>query len=209
MRAQRALVSAAVIGLHVGLLWLFLAGDERQEPRLSVLAIVPLTLIPLQAQRPLERPRRSAPSAPHRSRSPPAPPQAAAPGPSVAAPGARSTRPDWYRQAEQAAADQTQAELARQRQAAALSSRITLRSAAPIAVPDFAWDPSATHRIEAVGGSGVEKLAHIDERCALVLFMGLPFSADCALGRIPARGDLFKRLHDRPSPGQRDDPGLP
>jgi hypothetical protein len=111
---------------------------------------------------------------------------------------------DWLREVEEVSGEQAQAEVGRDQKAATLSSRYHPLPAGPLPEARFHWDESATHRVEAVGGSGVEKLVHINDRCALVFFMVVPFIGECALGKIGARSDLLEHLHDPSRPGDRD-----
>jgi hypothetical protein len=63
--------------------------------------------------------------------------------------------------------------------------------------PEFGWDRSHTHRVESLEGGGL--LIHINDRCVVVL---MPFPLGfCAIGKIPARGDLFDHMHDEPQAG--------
>lgn len=65
--------------------------------------------------------------------------------------------------------------------------------------PEFGWDRSKTHQIEALPEGGT--LIHLNDRCVLVLsgFL-IPM---CKLGKIPARGDLFEHMgEDSGLPGE-------
>ena len=73
------------------------------------------------------------------------------------------------------------------------------RFARPAQRPQFGWDESKTHRIEALPGGGI--LLHLNDRCALALSAG--FFPVCKLGKIAARGDLFEHMGDKPGD---DDP---
>ena len=59
--------------------------------------------------------------------------------------------------------------------------------------PEFGWDHARTHRVEALEGGG--SLIWINDRCFIVMAGLIPFPM-CGIGKIPARGDLFDRLHD-------------
>jgi hypothetical protein len=65
-------------------------------------------------------------------------------------------------------------------------------TAAP-AVPKFGWYYAGTHRIEELPGGGT--IINLTDRCAIVVYVLL--IPVCKIGKIPANGDLFKRLHDR------------
>lgn len=59
------------------------------------------------------------------------------------------------------------------------------------------WDYAATHRIEELPQGGT--VINLNDRCVLLIN---PFPLfGCAIGHIPAKGDLFKHLHD-----DRDEP---
>jgi hypothetical protein len=62
------------------------------------------------------------------------------------------------------------------------------------AVPKFGWYYAGTHRIEELAGGGT--IINLTDRCAIVVYV-LPIPV-CRIGRIPANGDLFEHLHDRP-----------
>jgi hypothetical protein len=66
------------------------------------------------------------------------------------------------------------------------------RFARPTPRPEFGWDRSKTHQIEALPEGGT--IIHLNDRCALVL-SGLLIPV-CKLGKIPARGDLFEHMGD-------------
>lgn len=59
---------------------------------------------------------------------------------------------------------------------------------------EFQWNYASTHRVEAVGG--LATVIHLNDQCAIVLFVIIPFAGGCALEKPPARGDLFEHMHD-------------
>ena len=72
------------------------------------------------------------------------------------------------------------------------------RFARPTPRPEFGWDRSKTHQVEALPQGGT--VIHLNDRCALVLsgFL-LPV---CKIGKIPARGDLFEHMGDSHDPDE-------
>jgi hypothetical protein len=66
------------------------------------------------------------------------------------------------------------------------------RFSRPAPRPQFGWDESKIHRIEALPEGGT--IIHLNDRCVLALtgFL-IPM---CKLGKIPARGDLFEHMED-------------
>lgn len=64
----------------------------------------------------------------------------------------------------------------------------------PAAPPAFGWDYAHTHRLVALPEGGM--LINLTDRCALVLY-GFLFPV-CRIGKMPANGQLFEHLHDRP-----------
>ncbi len=60
--------------------------------------------------------------------------------------------------------------------------------------PEFAWDHSATHRVEEMPQGGL--LININDRCAIAWVI-LPFPF-CRIGKIPAHADLFDHMKETP-----------
>jgi hypothetical protein len=58
--------------------------------------------------------------------------------------------------------------------------------------PQFGWDYAATHRVEAIPSGGL--IVHLTDNCVLVL-LPLPLGA-CAIGKRKANGDLFKHMNE-------------
>jgi hypothetical protein len=208
MSGERAIVSAAVVLLHTGLYLAFslvFIGKHSAEPASDLVLIVPLALTPAvprpdssrRSSGPALRPHRALETSSHRSGT------QRPPGRIIPLPSPGGQRPhDWVGEAEDVAGEQAIVQVRRDHQGVALASRYHPLPGWPLPGPRFHWDESATHRVEALGGSGVEKLAHINDRCALVFFMIVPFAGDCVLGKIDARGDLLEPLHGPSLPKQ-------
>lgn len=82
-----------------------------------------------------------------------------------------------------------------------LPPRLDLQMEKPHTPSDFGWDAAHTRRIEALPEGGT--LVRLNDRCALVV--GLPLILPvCKLGKIPARGDLFKNMGET-----RQEPAVP
>jgi hypothetical protein len=66
---------------------------------------------------------------------------------------------------------------------------------------EFGWSHARTHRVEPLPDGGF--VLNITDRCAIVfVLIPLPF---CRVGTIPARGDLFRHMHDPAQPGDWKD----
>lgn len=195
--SPRALVLAAVVAAHAGALLVLLTETRtrsaRVEPEASALLVI--LFQPREHQTP------AAPAGPARRPAARLQPPAAAETPmsAPAIPAAPGTAIDWTAEATAAAARQIDTDEQRTRQARALApppSPMFVR--APRRAPGIAWDHAATHRFEPLGG--LATVVHLNDQCAIVLFVIMPFAGGCALGKPPVRGDLFEHMHD-PDPG--------
>jgi hypothetical protein len=73
--------------------------------------------------------------------------------------------------------------------------------AKPVPSEEFGWSHARTHRVEPLPDGGF--VLNITDRCAIVfVLIPLPF---CRVGTIPARGDLFRHMHDPAQPGDWKD----
>jgi len=90
-----------------------------------------------------------------------------------------------------------------ERRASALSRwREHVMPGPPPPRPQFRWDEAATHRSVA---SWAGLVVHINDRCLMIispLFVG----GGCAIGEIPAHGDLFAHMDDPTEPGDTSVP---
>jgi hypothetical protein len=43
---------------------------------------------------------------------------------------------------------------------------------------------------------GLATVIHLNDQCAIALFLIIPFAGGCAPEKPPARGDLFEHMHD-------------
>jgi len=99
---------------------------------------------------------------------------------------------DWHQETRSAAARMAESLDAERRRKGRLTP--DPRFSRPTPRPQFGWDRSKTHRIEALPDGGT--VIHINDRCALVL-SGLLLPT-CKIGKISARGDLFEHMGDAP-----------
>lgn len=197
--APRVLVLAAVAAGHAGALLALLA--------LSRTHVVPaaheepwiLVMLPPTEVRPARPPALEHPLGPTPSM---VPAQSGASRPSQPSEVAvTSTSIDWKAEAAREADRVVERNEQRARQARALSPAPSAAFApAGPGAPEFGWDYAATHRVQAVGGGAT--VIHLGDRCALALWLVIPMGFGCALGRVPARGDLFEHLHDQGEPGE-------
>jgi hypothetical protein len=203
MRKERVIVCAAVVLLHAGLYLVLTSLRLRIEPEESagVPESLPITLA-MMPDAPAPQPGhavRQRPQAPAgRMRATPAEPGTEA----ITAPPLPPPT-DWAAEAARAADSQVQAQMAREHPRSELAPRGQPLAGSEPRAPAFGWDESATHRIQPAGG-GVT-LVHINERCGIAFYLVVPFAGACALGKLDARGDLFKHMHDAPKMGDWDD----
>jgi hypothetical protein len=189
---QRPLLFALAVLIHAGLFQL-LATQRHANPqapeRLTALTFVPGTASrthppPLSPLAPEQLPTAPVPEA--------RPPQLIAPLEQQAGQGPAGV--DWAHEA---------GEAARRRALEAEAERDHKNDQSPPKPkPEFGWDRSRTHRIEAIEGGGI--LVHLNDRCAIVItLLAMPV---CQIGKKPARGDLFEHMDDAPTPGDWKDP---
>jgi len=188
----RVLVLAAVVAVHAGVLLLWLAETRSRLVR-SGADTSPLLVILLQ---PLERQPAASSGAAARPRGlrlrPPTATTAEVPPP--AAPIAPGVAIDWNAEAAASAAREIEAAERRTRQARALAPNQSPMFAVRPKRPEFRWDYARTHRVEPV--PGLETIIHLNDECAIVLFVIIPFAGGCSLEKPPVRGDLFEHMHD-------------
>jgi hypothetical protein len=192
--SPRVLALAIVVAIHAGVVLVLLvemrARLVRGEPEAT-----PLLVMLLQEREPQYSavpPRATArPSATRYVRSASRQAEAAAASPTRAAPGSAT---DWAAEATASAARQIEANEQRARRARALTPKPSPLFSVRPRRPEFHWDYASTHRVEPVPGLGA--VIHLNDRCAIALFVIIPFAGSCALGKIPARGDLFEHMHD-------------
>jgi hypothetical protein len=191
--SPRVLLLATVVAVHAGALLVLLTETRtravRGEPEAS--ALIVMVLEPRERE-PRVAPRRpEAHSAAYRL-GPAAAAEAAGAAPAAApAPGAAI---DWTREAARSAARQIDADEQRGHQRRALAVEASPVFAARPQRPGFPWNYAATHRVEAVGG--LATVIHLNDQCAIALFLIIPFAGGCALEKPPPRGDLFEHMKD-------------
>ena len=189
---QRPLLFALAVLIHAGLFQL-LASQQHAIPqapeRLTALAFVPDT------ENRTHRPPSIAPLTPEQLPAAPlpetGPPQPIAPLEQEA--GHEPVAVDWAHEA---------GEAARRRALEAEAQRDHKDEHGPSKpAPEFGWDRSRVHRVEAIEGGGI--LVRINDRCAIVITaLAMPV---CQIGKKPARGDLFEHMDDAPTPGDWKD----
>jgi len=192
-RSVRGIAFVAAVLAHAALIWLLMAPAKRpredgaEAPRMVLVFIEP------EAQRiPNEALRASAPSlrlpAPNVRVEPPPPID---PGTAITPDLSPEEAPppiDWDAETRSAAARMAQSIEAERQRKGKYAPDPRFARAKPR--PEFGWDRSKTHQIEALPEGGT--LIHLNDRCVLVLsgFI-IPM---CKLGKIPARGDLFEHM---------------
>lgn len=189
--SPRMLLLAAVVAMHAGMLLVLLAETRTRTLRSDTPASALFVLL-------LEPRERQAPAAPKRPgmRSPTARPEPSAEA-AVSAPvePAPDAAIDWAAEARAAATRLIEADELRTRRVRALRPKPSpMFARAPRRAPGIAWDYAATHRVEPLGG--LATVIHLNDRCAIVLFLIIPFAGGCALEKPPARGDLLEHMHD-------------
>lgn len=191
--SPRALVFAAVVAAHAGALLLLLAETRSRLVRGEAEA-GPLLVMLFQPREHQTSATSAGPAAhPPTSRyRPAAAAEPQAPAPVIpAAPGAVI---DWAAEASAATARQVETDERRARQARALAKPNPMFARAPRRAPGIPWDYAATHRVEPLGG--LTTAIHLNDQCAVVLFLIIPFAGGCALEKPKVRGDLFEHMHD-------------
>jgi hypothetical protein len=190
--SQRPLLFALAVLIHIGLFQLLVI------PR-SVLPTMPeqrTVLVFLRdAAKARTAPRPTETFTPQRL---PATSGPAITAPQSIAPNEREPSPappsiDWQREA---------AEAAREHAMKAEAQRShTGDSESPKSKPEFRWNRSRVHRVEALEEGGL--LVWINDRCAVVITaLAMPV---CTIGKKPARGDLFEHMGDASMPGDWKD----
>ena len=191
-RSELLLITTAVLGLHILLVWMLIAHSRISTPATKVAALE-LMFIPLIAKL-----------------TPPKPPiTQATPRTARKTPGMRGTPPvavphsaietaipppmDWHGELDRAARDA----IVRQSAPRARSFGFPEpKLQPPPKVEEFAWDYVATHRVESIPEGGI--VVHLNEHCVLVLFP-LPFMG-CGIGKKKPNGQLFENMRDPKSP---------
>lgn len=197
----RALAFIAAVLAHVALVTLLMAPVRRNTDEPVDASRMVLVFIEPEARR--------APSEPLRSGAPTLP--LPAPAVTVEPPRLDSSAPitlppesspenapappsiDWQQETRSAAARMAESLESERRRKGKLAP--DPRFARPVPRPEFGWDRSKTHRIEALPEGGT--LIHLNDRCVIAI-SGLFFPM-CALGKISARGDLFDHMGDAPA----------
>jgi len=94
---------------------------------------------------------------------------------------------DWHEQAQAEAARQAE-EMNRPGAGPGAAPSQPVTPAQPR--PEFGWDRTHTHRVEAIDGGGI--LVRLNDHCVIVItLLAMPA---CSIGTIPARGDLFDHM---------------
>jgi hypothetical protein len=190
-RTQVFCAMAAVLGLHLTVVWLLIATSrvvsrqtESQSLEIVFIARPPVLLESKFTGRLLENatPRRRDAASPL-----PMPPV-----PQEDENNAIHPPADWASELSRAARDATSDESTQKPR----DFGFPHPSSAPTKVPQFGWDYAATHRVESIPEGGL--LLHLNENCVLVLFP-LPF-VGCGIGRKKADGDLFEHMRDPAQP---------
>jgi hypothetical protein len=181
--------------MHAGILLVLLAETDTRGVHGETETVALIVM-------PLEPGERQTPVAPKRPgmRSPTSRPETTSEATvSAPAPPAPRAAIDLAAQAAESAARQIETDEQRARQARALASKPSPLLAARPKRSGFQWNYARTHRVEAVGG--LATVIHLNDQCAIALFLIIPFAGGCALEKPAARGDLFEHLHDpEPAP---------
>ena len=114
--------------------------------------------------------------------------------PAPAAPAAAGAGIDWVAEAGVSVTRQIEADEQRARQARALTLKPSPLFAGGPKRPGFRWDYASTHRVETV--AGLATIIRLNDRCAIALFLIIPFAGGCALEKPAVRGDLFNHMRD-------------
>jgi hypothetical protein len=191
--SPRVLVFAAVVAAHAVALLVLLA-ETRTRLVHGEAEASPLIVILFQPRQ-LQARAASAPSAsraPTSSHRPTDATQAEVSAPAL--PAAQGAAIDWTAEGTRAAARQIEADALRDRQVRALTPKPSPMFAARPKHYAFHWGHASTHRVEPVAGLGT--VIHLNDECAIFVFVIIPIAGGCALEKTPARGDLFEHLHD-------------
>jgi hypothetical protein len=194
----RVLVLAAVVAAHVGVL-LLLVAETRSRLLRGEGETTPLVVLLLRPAEPHPSAASQARPTAFRDRASAAPAIEAAAPRTPAVPGSAI---DWAAEAAASATRQVEADEQRARQARALLPSTGGMFSARAKRPQFHWNYARTHRIEPQ--PGLATVIHLNDQCAIVLFLIIPFAGGCALEKPPVRGDLFEHMHDPEPP---EDPG--
>lgn len=188
--SPRILLLAAVVAMHAGILLVLLVETDTRgaHGETETGALTVMLLEPGERQTPVapKRPGMRSPAS-----RPETTAEATVPAPAAPAPGAAI---DWTAQAAESATRQIEADEQRARQARALASKPSPLFAARSKRSGFHWNYARTHRVEAVGG--LATVIHLNDQCAIALFLIIPFAGGCALEKPAPRGDLFEHMHD-------------
>ncbi len=190
--SPRVLFLADVVAAHAGALLVLLAETRtrlvRGETEASPLLVM---LFEPRAQAPTVSAGRAASLPASRYRPPAA---AAIDVPAPAMPATAGAPIDWAGEASAAAARRIEADEQGTRQARALAPKPSSMFAARPKRHEFPWDYANTHQVEPLGG--LATAVRLNDQCAIVLFVIIPFAGGCALEKPPVRGDLFEHMHD-------------
>lgn len=193
-RTTRALAFVAIVLAHIALVALLMTPYRRAVRAAPDESYMVLVSVEPEA-RARSEPSGPAPLSPVRPETISPPPvdlssSAITVPPEVSAETPPKPSVDWQAQAQTAAARTAEALEAERRRKGKFAP--DPRFARPVPRPEFGWDQSKIHRLEALPEGGT--LIHLNDRCVLVLNGGL-FPA-CKLGKIEARGDLFEHMGD-------------
>jgi hypothetical protein len=200
-RARQLSIIAAVVALHIAVVWVLLAATQpivmRSLPQsLQLVFIAPAIIAPESSIRnPVSRSQRSV----LRNATQSSPVEA---NPAPPSEDGNPIHPpiDWAAELNRVVRDLTAAEASRKPLNFGFPHASKVPSAKP---PEFGWSYAPTHRVEPMPGGGL--LVNLNDNCVLV-FAPRPFFFACALGKKPANGKLFEHLHDPSQAGQWNDP---
>jgi hypothetical protein len=191
--SPRIPVLAAVVAAHAGALLVLLAETRTRDVRGESEASPLLVMLFEPRERPAAAARAGRAPRPSPSRHRPrAAAEVEVPAPPL--PGAPGTAIDWTAEATAAAERETEGAERRARQAQALAPKPNPMFAARPKRHEFGWNYAATHRVEA--GRGGITFIHIGDNCGIALYLLIPMSFGCAVGKPAVRGDLFEHMHD-------------
>jgi len=190
-RQARLMILAMVFATHLVAVW-FLASSQRWSVKTvsGSLQLLWIDRSPASESRPKPEtmPRQTARAdTPRRPDRTPALPSAI---PQPNEDNAIHPVPNWSEELKLAAKDSLAKELSQKQHEADFAHAFPTQ---PKKAQEFAWNYAATHRVEAIPEGGI--LIHLGDHCVLAL-IPLPI-VGCAIGKIPANGDLFEHMHEK------------
>jgi hypothetical protein len=190
-RARPLLILSMVVGIHLIVVWLLVSPrllSLKTKAGSLQLVWIPQPLWLKAGPEPQTTTERATNTPRHRAdRAPASPPLTP---PSIEEGNAIHPAPDWTEELHRAAKHALANELAQKGHELDFAHSFPAPLKKP---PQFAWDHTATHRIEAIPEGGL--LLHLSENCVFILFP-LPF-AGCGIGKRPVNGDLFEHMHEK------------